>query len=814
MTYSDVEEKPKINYKEMFAKLFTWQNIVIYILTFMISEMRFGNTDTILIAPFGIALVAAAISSGMPVSIVYIASLIGTGVKFGAGVTFMYIITSAVFLVLFLIKKPLRDEEQREQVKLGGYLFFSIMLVSVVKMLFSGFLMYDLLTSLILGIAAYIFYKIFVGSINVIREYGIKKAFSIEEVCGASLLITLAVSSLGSLSILGFSIRNIVSIFVVLVLGFENGILVGGVSGITVGLVLGIIGDGNPVLIATYAISGMLAGLLNRFGKIGVILGFVLGNIIIAYSANGGMQNIIMFQEILIASVGLLALPKRIKISVEDIIQKTKLLPERSASLEEGANTIYKLNNIADTVEDLSKGYLKTDVDNIYKENINKFEDEIFKAIDGIEKNLIYDYIIENEQGLIKDIFENIIENTVLTENGLIAVLAKHNIYIMNSDDSQSKEAEQADIREMVKAINQAYRICKKDAIWQRKLDEKNHNMAQELKYVKEAIKDLSKDLSYEKNENDKFKNIINSIKMNLEDNQINIPRLSIKEENSGRKIVKLYTDICEEEDGKKCPIKRIQRELEKALGERLILKDQKCGLRINSKECEYTYISEDKFYLQAGCSRSKKESSNVSGDMTSQITLDDGKHLFAISDGMGSGIEAKRNSKIAISMLEKLLSSGFDKETSINLINSNILNTSEEEMYATLDIEILDLYAGKIEFLKSGACPTYVKRGKNVSMIESTSLPAGIVSQIQIDSYDKDLEDGDILVMCSDGVLESNKEYKNRKLWIKHLLEEIQTDIPEKISDIILKEAIDNDFGKPEDDMSVVALKVVKKSA
>lgn len=178
----------------------------------------------------------------------------------------------------------------------------------------------------------------------------------------------------------------------------------------------------------------------------------------------------------------------------------------------------------------------------------------------------------------------------------------------------------------------------------------------------------------------------------------------------------------------------------------------------------------------------------------------------------MGSGEEARKNSKIAISMLERLLSSGFEKETSINLINSAILNSNNNDNYATLDISILDLYAGKIQFLKNGACPTYIKKNRNVSIIKSTSLPTGIMNNISIDTYDKDLEDGDIIVMCSDGILDSNIEYANRDLWLKYLLEDIQTDSSEKIADIILREAIDNNVGKAKDDMSVIVIKILKK--
>ena len=67
----------------------------------------------------------------------------------------------------------------------------------------------------------------------------------------------------------------------------------------------------------------------------------------------------------------------------------------------------------------------------------------------------------------------------------------------------------------------------------------------------------------------------------------------------------------------------------------------------------------------------------------------------------------------------------------------------------------------------------------------------------------------GDIIIMCSDGIIESNKEYQNKELWVKYLLEEINTDDVQKIADIIISEAIDNDYGKEKDDMTVIVAKV-----
>lgn len=174
-------------------------------------------------------------------------------------------------------------------------------------------------------------------------------------------------------------------------------------------------------------------------------------------------------------------------------------------------------------------------------------------------------------------------------------------------------------------------------------------------------------------------------------------------------------------------------------------------------------------------------------------------------------GEEAKKSSSLAIKMLNKLLTSGFDKDVSLKLINSTLLGNTQEDSYATLDIAILDLFAGNIEFIKNGACPTYLKTNKVVQLIKSFSLPTGILDNIDLTAYDKDIQDGDILIMCSDGIIESNGEYANKELWVKYLLEDIQTDQVQKIADIILNEAIDNNYGMAKDDMTVIAMKFIK---
>ena len=172
-------------------------------------------------------------------------------------------------------------------------------------------------------------------------------------------------------------------------------------------------------------------------------------------------------------------------------------------------------------------------------------------------------------------------------------------------------------------------------------------------------------------------------------------------------------------------------------------------------------------------------------------------------------GPEARKSSQIAIKMVKRLLKSGFGKDASIDLINSTISLNTKEDMYSTLDISVFDLYSGNIEMVKNGACPTFIKTKEDVQMIKSVSLPAGIVDNIDTIIYDKDLQDGDIIVMCSDGIIESTSEYEQKEDWVKNILEELYTDNPQKIADIILKEAVDNSFGIAKDDMTIIVGKI-----
>lgn len=809
----EIKVNKKEEVKEIFKKLFTKQNIILYIITFMVSMVNISSDNVMFsITPFGIAIIAAALSSNMPVGIMYVISLISTFIKFGPNSLLTYILTTLVFFVTILIKRPKIQDEVNEQKRLGMHLFISTLIVQVVPMFFRSFILYELLTGVMLSISTYIFYKIFSNSITVIREVGIKKVFSIEEVIGTSLLLTIAFMALGDNAVFGYSVKNILSILLVLILGWKNGILVGATSGITIGVVLGIIGNSEPIMIASYAISGMIAGIFNKFGKIGVILGFIIGNVLLTYVANGNTVPVILIQEILIASLGLLAIPKGVQINIEDLVSKTKMLPETTGkTLEENKETVYKLTSMSQTISDMAKSYQEAAATIVSEEELKEqelsnekiFIDELRINLEGLEENILYDDIY-NDKDILKDIFEYLLKEEIMVERELVKIFANHNNYIVGFEEKNKKVEEE--VSKITKVINYSYRISKMNFIWKKKMDESKKNVSNQLEGVSEAISNLANEIS--KNP-DEFEDKKQEILTLLEQKEIKIKDISIKKQKSGRFIVDIYTDTCDNLDGTSCDIKKIGKILNKVFNDKFIIQDQQCGLRENKQKCKFTYIMQDKLNIQIGVAKTTKADSPVSGDSNLQTKLDDGKYLLALSDGMGSGPEARKSSKIAIKMLERLLEAGFDKDISIKLINSTLIANLEDDMYATLDIAILDLFKGNLEFIKNGACPTFVKRNKEIQILKSLSLPTGIVENADLTVYDYDLQPGDILVMCTDGIIESNTEYVNKELWVKYLLEDIQTNDAQQIADLILSEAIDNNYGKQKDDMTVIVAKV-----
>lgn len=791
------EAKHKIN---LFSKVFTKENIAIYLVSFMLSLVSLNGEFSI----FSISMLGACFASSVPLLGVIIVSIVGNAIKFGIGGALGYFLTALVVIASFFIIKPYYNEKERnEKIKIGKNIFISTILVQVVQFAMSTFTLYDVLSAVTVSIIALVFYKIFVNSVILVQEFYKQRAFSIEEVIGASLLLSIAVCGFGDLSLFGLNICNILSILIVMILGWKNGVLVGATSGVTIGVTLGIITGTEPIMIAAYAISGLIAGLLNRFGKVGVVAGFAVGNIVLAYASNGYTVELIHFKEILVASIGLLAVPKTFNIDLEEFIGNGRFLPVvPSRALNKSKEVATSLNNVSEAIQEMATTYKVEEnkpQEELMAKNKQIFISEMLNNLDNHKDNILFEDLSNTEGEIVEGIFKYMIEKQEIDRTNLLKIFADNNSYIIGFDDKDISPKLENDILQIVRIINLSYKVSKSDFIWQKKVEQNQKNIKKQLNEVSKAIGSMAEGIEKDIQAEEKYEKEKAQILELIKQKNIEIEDVVIKHKT--RYMVEIYSSASLETT----EINTLEQILTKVLKEKIALNYDA------STEKILNFLSDDKYKMALGMTSATKSKSEQSGDSILNIRLKDGKYLIAISDGMGTGKEAKKSSKQALKMLENLLLSGFDKETSLKLINTSLINKNIET-FATLDIAIVDLYKGNIEFIKSGACPTYIKNKKRVQLIKSSSLPTGIVENSEVETFDRDIKTGDIVLMCSDGILDSNIEYKNKELWVKYMLEDIETTNTQKISDLILNEAIDNNFGVAKDDMSIITFRIIEK--
>ncbi|HHV78536.1 MAG TPA: SpoIIE family protein phosphatase [Firmicutes bacterium] len=213
------------------------------------------------------------------------------------------------------------------------------------------------------------------------------------------------------------------------------------------------------------------------------------------------------------------------------------------------------------------------------------------------------------------------------------------------------------------------------------------------------------------------------------------------------------------------------------------------------------------------GVARVTRSGGVVSGDSYLVKELDKARTLLVLSDGMGSGPRAAMESRATIALLEKLLDAGFDRESALRTANSIMVMRSPDEVFATLDIAIINLQAGEAEFMKIGAAPSFLKRSHEVTAIKSQTLPMGIVSNIEVETIQKLISNGDIILMATDGVVDSRKDIDPPEQWICVFLSRLKSENPQDIAKRVLDKALENwrrsGLQDIPDDMTVLVAKV-----
>ncbi len=215
------------------------------------------------------------------------------------------------------------------------------------------------------------------------------------------------------------------------------------------------------------------------------------------------------------------------------------------------------------------------------------------------------------------------------------------------------------------------------------------------------------------------------------------------------------------------------------------------------------SYKTAPTYDIAVGVAKTPKGGNESSGDTHSMIKLPSGKFMLALCDGMGSGEVANKKSETSINLIENFYKAGFDDETILSSVNK-LLNLTSENVFSALDISVVDLKSGEVDFIKQGGTVGYIKQGENVTKIESSSLPLGILESVKPKVTKTVLSPDDLVVMLSDGVVDAFGEDK-----LAEYLKYLPSKSPQELADTILSKAKRVQKNYPQDDMTVLVGKI-----
>lgn len=502
-------------------------------------------------------------------------------------------------------------------------------------------------------------------------------------------------------------------------------------AGLIMGLIIASASQTNVTYIVTLSFSSMLAGLLGKIGKISVIIGFISGSLLVNYLAGSDSYFTTTIIEVLIASIPLLFMPKKLERKLDSFFNvNTSLRSSYDNLLDFGSDVKNRLDAVSGVFSSLSDITLESSI-----------EDKVETR--DVIRRYIEDYTHNNCIGCTEK-YECLNEENLKISVDYIASKLESNEEI--SDSMLNIKCVQSD--KIIKDIKEIYSSMKLMRILKRKEVESNKKLSKQYKEVSKIISNISKNI---KNMPAKIEKNVKGLREELKLHGYMVYEDDLNIDKNYMEYI-FVTDILNDIDKqKKEIISLVSNMLEKPMNIKLLLNISK------SEKSKIKLVSTSKYSLEVGIAKSPKMNELVSGDSYLSMDLGVGKYMSAISDGAGSGTEAEKSSKTVINMLEKLLDGGFEQDKAIEIINTIIKMKQDENNFASLDIVIADLEKAESEYIKLGAAPTYIIQNGKIITINSCNIPVGLVNDNEYVPISRKLTEQDIIVQISDGVVNDN---------------------------------------------------------
>ncbi len=588
-------------------------------------------------------------------------------------------------------------------------------------------------------------------------------------------VLSIILLALCGFEIYGFSAGRFVAVIVILAAAAIFGPSIAAGSGVIAGVVAGLTDSSLFLLAGVYGFAGLFAGLFYTFGRFGAAAAFVLANGLLAIAAGTGMVPIQVLYEVMIATVLFMFIPQSLLNTVGSF-----RVASNNAQHEDG---ISRELHTRLTLASSAMREVRTAVDSV---------SERLRKINADDITTVYDAAAETvcaRCGKRMACWGPCYNSTMGAFHGLGTVL-KEKGTVSDEDFPRAFLETCGKTRALTTAINEAYERFRTRESSARRFGELRAVVSGQFEAMGELLDELSDEAMQKRS---RHVRLSGAVREYLESTGI-YPREAVCEtDGNGRITLTITIDTDEIESISRVRLARVLSRVckrEFALPS-VMEKDGITTIRLKERA---------RFAPLYGEYQSTYRDGRLCGDSIRYLS-DGGRVQMVLSDGMGSGPAAAVDSAMAASLLTRMMSAGLSATGALKFANAALLTKSAEESLATADIALLDLHSGRGEFYKAGAAPTFVRSGGRAFMLEGDSLPIGILNGISADHMSLDLDEGDIVLMVSDGAVFDSGE------WIVRELEHFKGDDMQALAKQIVEAAKQRRSDGHEDDISAAAL-------
>jgi len=712
-----------------------------------------------------------------------------------------YSMTHGVFILLamfvFIFLAAMFKNAKNVQIKIPFIVFIStaaprLFLYSISDKLTS----YEWLLLAVEGVLGCVLVLIFMQSIPLISPKRYKPTLKNEEIVCMIILIASILTGTIGWEIYGASLEQIFSRYFVLILSFVGGAAIGSTVGVVAGLILSLANVANLYQMSLLAFSGLLGGLLKEGKKAGVSVGLLVGTFLIGiYGETSAIGP--SFIESSIAIIFFFLTPASwIKKLSRYIPGTEEYSNEQEQYLQKVRNvTAKRVEQFSNVFEALSKSFTTSEENLLEEQNVQRETDYFLSQVTEktcqtcFMKDRCWQKQFDKTYAIMEDL-KNDIADGHEPNRKLVHKFENHCVKSKKVIDTVKEEMSFFEANQKLK----------------KQVKESKRLVADQLQGVSEVMEDFSKEILKERKHHEQQEvQIINALKkMGIELEKLDV--FQLEKGNVDIEMTVSFYNYHGEASKLIAPV------LSDILNEMIIVKEEEISPFPNGY-CFLAFGSAKEFVIETGVANAAKGGGLISGDSYTTIEIGAGKYAMAISDGMGNGERANEESGETLRLLQQILQTGIPEQVAIKSINSILSLRTTDEMFATLDLAVINLHNAFVRFLKIGSTPSFIKRGDKILNIEASNLPMGIIQEFDVDIVNDQLKAEDLLIMMSDGIFEGPKNIQNMDMWIKRKVREMKTDDPQEVADLLLEEVIRTRSGEIGDDMTVLVAKIVKNT-